>query len=288
VGPPEQSRFLYRDDETIDDFLSQVEGGIVEGAYSEKDVTTSGKEGGLSLTLLGTGIGASGKGNRATSIEIERQIRDNPQAKFARLYKLLTDEDLLDEEDRLWVLNGFDMKVYEEIGVGKIIEVRGVGALPQWEHFKQSMADLQGTIGLMKAIGQDPTTDPENQTLLNQLTQLAAISSDENTILSVTPIGAPNIKIVAKLEGTKLHGRPKSALETEVTILGKVQRRLQKTEKIELFRLLPNMKGFEQLIKAGQPKKGPRGRIERPNTESPIDEYIKYPAVEVLPVAIYL
>jgi hypothetical protein len=76
--------------------------------------------------------------------------------------------------------------------------------------------------------------------------------------------------------------------EAAVTILGKVQKRLEKTEKIDVFRVLPHMQGFEHLIKAGKKAKGPRGRVERPNTESPIDEYIKYPAVEILPVAVYL
>lgn len=279
--------FLYRDDEAVDDYLSAIEGGIVEGAYTEKDTTSSGKGGGLSLTVRGTSIGVSGKGNRETAIEVERQIRDNPQARFARLYRHLTNDEMLDEEDRLLVLNGFDMKVYEGIKVGTIIEVRGVGALPQWEHFKQSMADLQGMIELMKAFGQDPTTDPQSQATLNQMTQLAAISGDENTILAVTPIGAPNIKVVAKLEAAKLR-RPKTALETEITILGKVQRRLEKSERIDVFRLLPHLKGFDQLFKAASPSKGPRGRIERPKLDSPIDEYIKYPALEMMLVAVYL
>lgn len=279
--------FLYLDNEAVDDFLSQVEGGIVEGAYSEKDTMTSGKEGALSIKVPGTGIGASGKGNKASSIEIQRQIRDNPQAKFARLYELLTDEHMLDEEDRVSVLNGFDLKVYDGIRVGEIIEVRGVGTLPEWEHFKQAVADLQATVGLMKAFGQDPTADPQSQMILNQMAQLSSISSGENTIVSVTPIGAPNIKIVAKLDVTKLR-RPKAALETEVTILGKVQRRLEKNEKIDVFRLLPHLKGFEHLFKkAAQQTKGPRGRIERPKTDTPLDEYINYPAVEVLPVAVY-
>lgn len=280
--------FLYRDDDTIDDFLSQIEGGIVEGAYTEKDTRTSGKEGGLSAKLPGTGFGVSGKGNTGKSIETERQILDNSQAKFARLYRYLTDGELLDAEDRLTVMNGFDLPVYEGLRVGEIIEVRGIGALPGWEHMKQAVADFQGTIELMKAFGQDLTADPENQKILNQMTQLAAMSSGESTYLTVKPIGAPNIKIVAKLDSAKLHGRPKSALEAEVTILGKVQRRLQKNEKIDVVRLLPHLKGFEHLLKSGQPKKGPRGRIETPKTDSPIDEFIPYPAVEVLPIAIYL
>lgn len=168
--------FLYLDDEAASDFLSQVEGGVVEGAYTEKDTMTSGKEGGLSFSVPGTSIGASAKGNRASAIETQRQISDNPQAKFARLYRFLTDEVTLDEEDRLTVLNGLDMKSYEGIQVGEIIEVRGAGTLPQWEHLKRAITDFQGVIGLAKAFAQDLTSNPESQATLNQMTQLAAVS----------------------------------------------------------------------------------------------------------------
>ncbi len=41
--------FLYLNEDIVDDYLSQLEGGIIEGPYTTKDTTSKGKEGGVGL-----------------------------------------------------------------------------------------------------------------------------------------------------------------------------------------------------------------------------------------------
>src|SRR6266567_6919402 len=109
--------FLYLNEDIVDDYLSQLEGGIIEGPYTTKDTTSKGKEGGVGLNI--GGASGSGKGNTGSSSEVQQTIRETPAAKFTRLY------DLLDNEKLLQPLSGFDLVVYGEIQSGEIVEVRG-------------------------------------------------------------------------------------------------------------------------------------------------------------------
>lgn len=278
--------YLYLDEATVDDYLSEAEGGVLNGPYTATDTTSKGKEGGISAKLPGVDVGLSGKRDSSSSREVERTILDTPQSKFARLYKMLTEADGVDPADRLQVLNGFDQPVYNSIRVGEIVEVRGQARLPNWEHFVESFAEMLKLAELMKAVGQDPMADPNVRTTMEGLSMLTSMKATGDTVLIVEPIGSAQYRFVAKLKANSLR-RDKADLEAEVTLLGKVQRRLAKpSESIDVF-TLSNLKGLEVLAKR-QPQKGPRGKVQTPKLTTELDEKVKYPAVEVTPIAIYI
>jgi hypothetical protein len=43
--------FIYRDDDTIDEFISQLEGDMLEGTYTSKIIETGSKSGNVKVGL---------------------------------------------------------------------------------------------------------------------------------------------------------------------------------------------------------------------------------------------
>ena len=60
-------RYLYLDGNTVDDYLSQVDGGVIEGSYTSKETSSGSKEGGVSGNFV---IGVSGKLTTDSSTEV--------------------------------------------------------------------------------------------------------------------------------------------------------------------------------------------------------------------------
>src|SRR6266851_5254140 len=162
--------FLYLDDNIVDDYLSQLEGGI-----------------GLNIPIVtGTGKAAS-----TSSSEVQQTIRETPVAKFTRLYELLERDEMIQS------LNGFDLEVYNQIQPGEIVEVRGDAKLPQWEHLTKVISDFSGLIEVMKAVGQDPLADNDANQAYQGFSALIAKKVQEEIELIIAPIGSPHFKFVA-------------------------------------------------------------------------------------------
>ncbi len=270
--------FLYLDENIVDDYLSQLEGGILEGPYTTTDTTTGSKEGsgGLKIGVLE----GSGKGASSSSSVVAQTIRETPVTKFTRLYTLLENEGAIQP------LNGFDLDVYNQIQLGEIVEVRGNAKLPQWEHLTKAMSDLSSLIEIMKAVGQDPFVDNDDSQAYQGFSELITKKAQEDTELIIAPIGSPQFKFVAKLDTARILRR-KEELETEVTILGKVRRKLSERETIDIFRIAPRLNQLENLNRVQRRSMG-KGKNKLPSTDTPLDEVIKYPAMQLQAIAVYL
>jgi hypothetical protein len=269
--------FLYLDENIVDDYLAQFEGGILEGPYSTKDTTTGSREGGGGLKF-GPAEG-SGKGAYSSYSETTQTIRETPVTKFTRLY------NLLEEDDAIQPLNGFDLDVYKQIQLGEIIEVRGEAKLPQWEHLAKAVSDFSSLIEIMKAVGQDPLANNDTNQAYQGFSALIAKKVQEDIELIISPIGSPSFKFVAKLDTTRILRR-KEDFETEVTILGKVRRKLAERETIDIFRVAPQLSQLKNLNRA-QRRGTSKNKAKMPSTDTPFDEVVKFPAMQIQPIAIY-
>jgi hypothetical protein len=270
--------FLYLDENIVDDYLAQFEGGILEGPFTTQDTTTGVKSGGAGIKAWV----AEGNANTSTTSAsvVSQTIRETPVAKFTRLYDFLTKDDMIQP------LNGFDLAVYEQIEPGEIVEVRGNAKLPQWEHLSNTFSDFSGLIDIMKALGQDPLTDSNANAEFQGLSALIAKKVQEGVELIIAPIGSPQFKFVANLNRARIT-RQIGELEAEITVLGKVRRKLAERETIDIFRLAPRLDSLKSLNRARR-RSMEKGRAKVPSTDSPWDEVIKYPAMQILPIAIYL
>lgn len=273
--------FVYLNDDVVSDYLAQLEGAILEGPYTETDTSTGAKEGGGKLRLHVADVG--GQMSRSQSSETLRTLRETPAARFARLH------DTLEGEQMIQHLDGFDLEIYDQIEIGEIVEIRGIGRLPRWERIARAASDFAGLFDIMRLTGQDPLEDPKTRVGFEGLNALAAKKDQEGTALLLTPRNAPEFTILAKLEASRL--TRKEDLEAEVTILAKVQRILQKGETFDVFRLLPEVNDIVQTMEhqnraARRTTKRQSGK--KSSDPSPLDEQVKYPALVVQPIAVYL
>ena len=74
--------FLYLDENIVDDYLSQFEGGILEGPYTTTDTTSGSKEGSGGVNL--GPLQGAGKGALSSSSETTQIFRETPIAKLRK------------------------------------------------------------------------------------------------------------------------------------------------------------------------------------------------------------
>ncbi|GHO88309.1 DUF6414 family protein [Dictyobacter formicarum] len=267
--------FFYLNESIVDDYLSQLEGGLQEGPYTTKEVKSGNKGGSAGTKYF---IEANINAGSSTSSETTQTIRETPTAKFNRMYSLLQEN----EEEIIHPLSGFDQAVYDQIEPAEIVEVRGIAKLPQWEKIAKAVNDTSGLLDIMKALGQDPFADPGALEAYQGITGIMNSKSQDDTVLIIAPIGSPKFKFVTKLEASYIRSK-KEEFETEVTILGKVTRRLAKGEKIDIFSVLPDVDALQNLNRAQRRQAGKN----KTSTETPLDEKVGYPAIQIQPIAIY-
>jgi len=270
--------FFYLDDNIVDDYLAQLEGMLLDSSYTEKTTISQGKEGGLGVNVPSF-VQGNAKANNTSVSETERRILETPVVKFTRLHQMLTEQNMIQ------ALNGFDEEIYKQIQSGEVIEIQGEAKLPAWEGLTESLSEISDLAEIMKALGQDPWADPQANQAFQGFTSLAAKKKQEDTVVIVLPFGSPRFKFVARLDATRLKRR-KEDLKAEITILGKVHRKLAEKEIIEIFRLIPEMNELQNLNRAQRRQAGKKG-ANNISTQSPLDEIIKYPAMQLQPIAIY-
>lgn len=268
--------FLYLDENIVDDYLAQFEGGILEGAYTTQDTTTGVKGGGVGIKAW-VAEGNANASSTSSSV-ISQTVRETPVAKFTRLYDLLAKDELIQP------LNGLDLAIYKQIEPGELIEVRGRARLPQWEHLARTMSDITSFVEMMETIGLNPLANNEVNEAYHGFTTLIAKKAQEGVDLIISPVGSPKFKFVASLHRSKIT-RSLEELDSEVTVLGKVQRKLAERETIDIFRIAPRLDQLGELNRVQ--KRSMNKRAKQQSTDSPIDEIIKYPAIQVVPVAVY-
>lgn len=273
--------FLYLDETTVDQFLSQLENGLIDGPMTVKDTNSKEASGSAGANLYA--FRGQGQITSDASSETERTIRFTPESKFSHLYNLLRDNEYIQP------LTGFDEATYQQIEVGEVVEVRGNGRLPQWENLKRTISDMSGLLEIMQLAGQDPFEDENARLGYEAVTRLSSMQGQESTLVMVTPLNAPKFTIAARLDPDGVM-RKKEDLEAEITLLGKVQRVLRPGDlPLQVFRLLPELSTLMNSPEGNRAARRASGKRKgsASDTSSPWDEIIKYPAIQVQPIAIY-
>ncbi len=210
-----------------------------------------------------------------SQLENNAIVPNNTLNKFVRLYGKLTEQKMVQQ------LVSLDQSVYNDIQPGQIIEIRGKARLSLWEERADTITAIAGFSDWWKSVtGRDPWNAPDARQAYQGMTSLAA-KKTEDIIIIVTPFNSPRFQFVAKLDARQVKCQ-KEELKTEVTLLGMVQRRLAVGETIDVFRLIPEIGSLENLNRAQR-----RNVKKNSPTVSPVDEIIKYPAVNIYPFAIY-
>src|SRR5258708_8349917 len=137
---------IYRDDDTVNDFISQLEGAISEGTYTSKLIETGGKSGKVNIGVHGLGAGAAG--NTSTTSETSQTFRETPAWRFSHLYELLDQNP-----KQVQFLSQFNQKKYDDLPIGQIVELRARMRRIAWEQVIEELESFVKFADLAQKMG---------------------------------------------------------------------------------------------------------------------------------------
>ena len=263
--------FLYLDRSLIQDFLSQVEGGLIEEETERNAITGRGGVGGR---LSAGPAGVNADRSRETIQETQAVIRQSAASEFDRLYRVLLGEDLVILEEVS------QPRVVDEIRRKQFLEVDARVVASGLQQFA-SIATLFAAIAPhARTLGEEGQLDQES---MEKLEALAAMSGQGGAVgVIATVVGEVGLKIGLELDPAWVQV---AAWDVEATVLLKVQRRVLAGERYMvgdpfggLMRLLPAASRAElaAALASGNAKTLGLGEVE-----------ITAPAFVGTPIAIY-
>jgi len=265
--------FAYFDREKVEDFLSALVGGLPSQSRSAgKDVSPA-VEAGLDLKVAHVK-----RRGAETQLSWEEIRTATPASIFDELHRLL------DEQDAIRRLEGFDESDWTALQDGGLVELRGTIEPSAVE----TLFELIKRLGkLLPLFAPEQALDPQWRQFLSYLDILRAEKRDSYNVRLV-PIAAPTSRhtFVASLETSKMRASI-DELAGEYVVLGRIQRKLKRGETFELFSLMP--RGFSlsktQIREFLSKWKTIPTQLGRPPAVE--DLMVSYPTIVLTPVAIF-
>ena len=255
--------FLYLDSSTVADYLSTLDGSVIEGPV---DHTHSSKnEMGVKVDFKVVQGGGSGGGSSET--KETRLVTD--AAKFQRLYELI-------EEEHIQPLDGFDDAIWKQIRRGELLEIQAKITTPEFYRLTEAVGSFAPMIEVFKAV--DPSlVDKKAEEAMVGLGGIAKMLEGKPVPLIFQPASTPGYHFVAELTRSFLRCEM-SQLQGEATVLGKVLRILEKGQSHEAFNVLPSIPNLNRQAKR---------RMQADSKSKKMTETVKGPGAILAPVAVY-
>lgn len=268
--------FLFLDTDALNDYLSTLEGALVEGPITETETTkseSSGKLGaGFGLLNVQGGLGSGG------SSEIKRTLATTDAARFQLLFSLL--EDSTDTDTQIQKLEAFDEGIWKQLSRGELLEVQSDIVLPKAFHTIQAMNNIVPFVEMMSALGQDPLVETNARMGFEFMRMAAQEMSTKQIPLTFECIGAPGFRFATSLPRKYIRCEI-SDLQGEATVFGKIQRIIPKGQQYESLNLLSALTSLPTMTTQQKQK------ATRDLAKQGMVEIVRGPAIVLAPVAIY-
>lgn len=259
--------FLYLDEEKVNSFLAQVEGGIYDESKS-KDVSSRSRGGSASVGAQGFRAEA-GRGSELGG-ETERTIRDTPESKFNRLYPSLDAKDIgKDPKASIWG----DLSTSEIVCLDCEVEV------PSVVRFMDQIDSISDIVSMMDKFAPGKVT-PEDNEMVKGLQGFAKYVGDDKMMA----LGYPETEspvFAFRLRKANLLGVKPEDLEGELKVVGKVEGKWLEGE----TRSLLDIPGISMISRRD------RRSMNRTSSSQPLesneDMMIPGPGVSLSVIAIY-
>lgn len=260
--------FLFLDTQVLSDYLSSLEGYIVEGAIEQTESGEKGVDGKVDLKAV------SGGAKTSRSTETKKKLAITDVAQFQQLY------DLLEEQVALQYLEAFDEAIWSQLRRGEILEIQAQIKLPKGLLITRDVENIAPLLNLMQLLGQDPLADQQSKTAFEGMRAVGKSIEDRPVPIIFEAVSTPRYSFVAHLP-KKYIRRDLIELQGEATVFGKIQRILPKGERLEVFSLVPSLTGAASL------NRKQRRKMQKSANDNQVTEEVKGPAIIITPVAVY-
>ncbi len=261
--------FLFLNTALMTDYLSTLEGYVIEGAI---DQTESGK------SEKGVKVGyqvLEGSALSETSQETKQQIAIPDAAKFQRLY------ECLEEQEAIQYLEAFDEEIWNQLRRDEVLEVQATIRLPESFMLIQTAEDASALAHFMTSCGLDSLVDSETRTAIEGIREFVRLAENKPIPLLFEAVSASRFQFIANLPRPHLRC-DLSDLQGEAVVFGKILRILQKGQKLDVFSFLP-----ESLWPKGRRSVSKEERRRSKVAENRLKEVVRGPAIVLDPLAVY-
>jgi hypothetical protein len=265
-------QFLYRDDDLVREFLSQLEGGLVQ---DRSQTLRSAGGSAIGATVHAGPVGGKAGREREQSEESSTVVEQTGAARFERLYQQL------DRDGEIQYLENIDDAIWDQIRRGEVVEVEAVIRPVGFGKIGELLQSFEKLVPLAQALGSEDLDEKS----LGELEVLRGLT-DTGDVTHVVALlaSAQKFKFACALRYRYLVADA-TLLEGEGTLVGKIQRKLKRGEQELVGGLFGGLEDAlpkderKRLVDAFQAPE-----IKALGIESPL---IRYPAAVLTPIAIY-
>ena len=263
--------FLYLNKDMIDSYLSAIDGGVHDSeTIIEKRINIKSGSGGVNARVLSAG----GQIGKESNEEIKKDVQISSAAKFDRLFNFLVQSNQVEYYQLI------QEDAFAKIERDDFIEVL---AKPRFSKVKE-WANAAKTISSMTDVFQEfvdtPVIDKETKSALYGMVKLGELKPSK-AVTCVFNFEDKAYPIIADLD-EKFFSIPQESFVGEVYVLCKIQRKLQRGEKIELDEIFEQFQNIP--LNREQRRKMPKKELKNPKE---IKDVINGPAFTASVIAVY-
>ncbi len=266
--------FLYLDEELVQEFLSQYEGGL----YDEEERSTESRGAHGVSGKVGVGpLGLAGEAKKDAHQSEHRTTRQTSAGQFSRLY------DYLDEDELIQRLPALDDAIWEQLESAELVEMPASIALPGLTKMVEIASGMLDILPMLQAFSaSEISADPEGMEKMKAFVKMT--SSDAGPISVIASVAAsPRFQFLCSLKREWCRV-PSASMEVEATILGKIQRKLGRGETVSAIEFFPGMNrlGRKQLREFERKL----GNPQIPGMELGASS-VRYPGAVLTPIGVF-
>lgn len=263
--------FLFLDTSALADYLSTLQGSVLEGSVDQTEIGKKEKGGKLGARISSVGLEANL--SSGSSMETKQKLSVPAAAQFQQLYALLEQEEAIQE------LDAFDEDIWGQLRRREILEVQATIRLPDAYTTMRLAENALPLLDVIDALGQDAFPDAQTKQQFEAMRRIGKLTDEKPVPLIFEAISTPGFGFATHLPKQYLRCEL-SELQGEATVFGTVQRIIPKGQQQEMFNVLPIMTiPNTTMIK--------RQQMLQELADKGLAEVIKGPAILLTPLAIY-
>jgi hypothetical protein len=262
--------FIFLNTNMLNNYLSTIDG------YFADELVYTESEKGQKSGKLGYAPIVEGNASSETSWETKSKRVLTPSSQFQKLY------EVLEKQEQIRHLDLFDDGYWANIQKGEILEIQARVRLPAFIMQLEQVQGITPFINLIQKYGVGTVTDFD-LTALEGMSDLQKISESKPIPLLIQSASTPKFNFVADLSREYIIGNL-TDFQGEAVVFGKVQRILNKGQKLDAFNFLSDMLAMPNLNRQQRLalKSNKNNKAKDTFTETLLG-----PAIVLTPLAVY-